>query len=858
MNSRPAHRTMIPVCGESLAFRIARCRHAAVITLTLACAVLASPAVRADDAAAARDRGRAAIDAFVDAFRRTGDPSGKLAELNAAAPALVAAANSFVARGDRANTAQTLIHLGDIHRMQARWEPALSVYRMAEAFAREIADNTLLAKALKAQAQVEESQRDYGKAREHATEAVRLSRGLPDKKLFGDALLVLGEIQIKLADFAGAADNINQAVTIADESGDDALRFYALDDRADIWMTMGFCDAVRPTENCLQQIDRALRDYAQAREAATRLGWTGLVSEIDGFIGRAQFQAQNVRSMLALNRVVGQLANQFKPKTARNVSVSETFVTANPEGATALRPVLEQLKLMNARAGGYSDVSAARSRFLDGLQHQMEGDFDTALASYRSALELFESDRGKLQDDTDRGGYFANKLTFYYRPIGVLLEKRNYAEAFDLFERSKARAMADLLASRALSFPTEQERRLYARLTEQRARVSGLQSNLFALLGQNRPESEIAREHADIADAERNYQATLAEMKGSAGKARELAVSQPASLAQLQAAMRNEGFETLMYLVDYSGLTLWHISADEVRVRNVFIPQRDLSEKVRALYDSLADRNAGFDAETARELYLFLVAPARSSIKSRRLVIIPNADLYQIPFEVLQNPEDSRFLYEEFELSYAPSATILLGMKPPRSPKDGRLLAVADPDLKAEVEAVATLYSGRTTMLAGPVPATKAEVTSRIGDYDVVHLSVHGEFNGRQPLLSHLKLTAGGGDDGRLTAAEMFGLPLDRANLVVLSACQTGMASVGNGDELVGMIRALLFAGARSFVLSRWKVDAASTSLWMRTFHAEAQSQPLGEAARRAIAAVRSNPAFADPHYWAPFMLVGR
>src|SRR5262249_59032019 len=104
---------------------------------------------------------------------------------------------------------------------------------------------------------------------------------------------------------------------------------------------------------------RGLRDYAQAREGATRLGWTGLVSEIDGFVGGAQFQAQNVRSMLKLNTIVGQLANQFKPKTARNVSVSETFVTANPEGATALRPVLEQLKLMNARAGGASDVSAA-------------------------------------------------------------------------------------------------------------------------------------------------------------------------------------------------------------------------------------------------------------------------------------------------------------------------------------------------------------------------------------------------------------------------------------------------------------------------------------------------------------------
>jgi CHAT domain-containing protein len=313
-----------------------------------------------------------------------------------------------------------------------------------------------------------------------------------------------------------------------------------------------------------------------------------------------------------------------------------------------------------------------------------------------------------------------------------------------------------------------------------------------------------------------------------------------------------------MYLVDQSGLTLWHLSADAAHIRNVFIPQQELSDKVRSLYDSLADRRVGFDAETARELYLFLVAPARPWIRSRRLVIIPSAELHQVPFEALQNPADGRFLGEEFELSYASSATVLLGMKPRRSPRDGALLAVADPEFKAEVDAVAALYPGRATIVGGTTLATKKDVVSRLADYDVVHLSVHGEFNGRQPLLSHLKLGPSDRDNGRLTAAEMFGLPLDRANLVVLSACQTGIGSVGNGDELIGMSRALLFAGARSFVLSRWKVDAASTALWMQTFHAEAQRHPLGEAARRAIVAVRSNPAFADPHHWAPFMLVGR
>ena len=860
MSSQPARGTTLttPIRGVSPASGMAAWRRAGVVVLTLASAVLAAPAWGADDAVAARERGAAVIDAFVDHYRRTGDPASKLAELNAMAPALAAAVRTFVARGDNTGAAQTLIPLGDIHRMQARWEPALTAYRLAENLARQAADPSLIARALKTQAQIESSQRDYGRGLAHAEEALALLRPLPDRKLFADALLVLGDIQVKLADFAGAADSVSQAMTIADERQDDGLRFYALLDRGSIWMAMGFCDAVRPTERCLQQIDLALKDYAEGRATATRLGWAGLARQMDGFITRAEFQAQNVRSMLALNKTVGQLSNRFKPKTASDVLVTEHFTTANPEAAAGLRPVLDQLKTIDARYGGYSDVSAIRTRFTDGLLNHMQGDFRTALVSYRAALDLFEADRGKLQDEANRSGYFANKLNFYYRPIEILLEQGNHAEAFDLFERSKSRALADLLASRDISFPTEQERSTFAGLMEQRAKVAGLQSNLFALLAQNRPEAEIARARSDVAAAEQRYQTILKQIEGSAGKARDLVVSKPATLAQLQQAMREQGFETLMYLVDQSGLTLWHLSADAAHIRNVFIPQSELSDKVRALYDSLADRKVGFDAETARELYLFLVAPARTWIRSRRLVIIPSAELHQVPFEALQNPADGRFLGEEFELSYASSATVLLGMKPRRSPRDGALLAVADPEFKAEVDAVAALYPGRATIVGGATLATKKDVVSRLADYDVVHLSVHGEFNGRQPLLSHLKLGPTDRDNGRLTAAEMFGLPLDRANLVVLSACQTGIGSVGNGDELIGMSRALLFAGARSFVLSRWKVDAASTALWMQTFHAEAQRQPLGEAARRAIVAVRSNPAFADPHYWAPFMLVGR
>lgn len=139
-----------------------------------------------------------------------------------------------------------------------------------------------------------------------------------------------------------------------------------------------------------------------------------------------------------------------------------------------------------------------------------------------------------------------------------------------------------------------------------------------------------------------------------------------------------------------------------------------------------------------------------------------------------------------------------------------------------------------------------------------MHLSVHGDFNVAEPLLSNLRLAPGGGDDGKLTAAEMFGLPLDYAKLVVLSACNTGKAQVTHGDEIIGMQRALLYAGAGSLVLSRWKVDAASTSLWMQTFYREAENQPLAEASRRAVLAVKSKPEYRHPYYWAAFSLVGR
>jgi CHAT domain-containing protein len=186
------------------------------------------------------------------------------------------------------------------------------------------------------------------------------------------------------------------------------------------------------------------------------------------------------------------------------------------------------------------------------------------------------------------------------------------------------------------------------------------------------------------------------------------------------------------------------------------------------------------------------------------------------------------------------------------------LLAAADPeipDAENEVESIAKLYSERSKVIVDSL-IKKSEVKATAGDYDVIHMSVHGKFDAREPMLSYLKLAKGAQDDGQLTAAEMFGLSLGKTSLVVFSACETGKAEVTSSNEVLGMIRALLYAGANSVVLSYWEVDAASTAQWMETFHRVAQTSPPAEAARQALRAVKNRPEFAHPYFWSAFMLL--
>jgi CHAT domain-containing protein len=396
-----------------------------------------------------------------------------------------------------------------------------------------------------------------------------------------------------------------------------------------------------------------------------------------------------------------------------------------------------------------------------------------------------------------------------------------------------------------------------------RTRIADAQGRLFELASQadaTKYAPQVVSLQTQIRSLESQLEQLTARMAVEAPRLQNLLTSAPASLEALQRSMREERYEMLQYLVIDEAVIVWHIAPGSVNVRNVFLPRNQLIDKVTALRKSLADRNAPFDETTAQELFLYLVAPVLPLIRSDRLVIVPHEDLHYVPFQVFKNPGDGRYLGERVQITYAPSATVLLGLARPVGLSGGRLLAVADPSITAavpEVSGIAKLFPGQAKIVANEL-AREADVKTWIRDFDVIHLSVHGKFDAAEPMLSYLSFARGADDDGRLTAAEMFGLPLERNRLVVLSACETGRAEATYANEILGMVRGLLYAGAGTLVLSYWEVDSAATALWMQAFYEAALTQPLPAAARTALLKVKNTPQYRHPYYWSAFGMTGR
>jgi CHAT domain-containing protein len=251
------------------------------------------------------------------------------------------------------------------------------------------------------------------------------------------------------------------------------------------------------------------------------------------------------------------------------------------------------------------------------------------------------------------------------------------------------------------------------------------------------------------------------------------------------------------------------------------------------------------------------------------LYVVPHGILNYLPFALLpvSSAADDRLVMEQFTLTYLPAAATLVRVFP-NNKKSQSLLALAPSNTRLryaleEARSITKLYQPDSRLLAGS-EATESAFREQAGGYGVLHLSTHGYFNLKNPLLSGLELEADDTNDGFLEVHEILGLSLD-ATLVTLSACETGMGSgyfneIPAGDEFVSLTRAFLLAGSRSVLATLWEVDDRSTVDLMEGFYNRLehsggidQATALAQIQRE----LRLSASYRHPFYWAPFVLVG-
>jgi CHAT domain-containing protein len=300
-------------------------------------------------------------------------------------------------------------------------------------------------------------------------------------------------------------------------------------------------------------------------------------------------------------------------------------------------------------------------------------------------------------------------------------------------------------------------------------------------------------------------------------------------------------------------------------------------------------RDLGFRPSAAK-LHELLLKPAQIQLRGKTsFVIAPDSNLWDLPFQALLNGS-GRYLIEDASISYAPSLTVLREMKrrrkrEPSNLAPATLLALGNPVLgretgnyagptlrdrnlaplpeaEQEVKALGKLYGPTRSKIYIGAEAREDRVKTEASQARILHFTTHGTLNNASPMYSHLTLAEGGAnDDGLLEAWELMQLDL-KAELAVLSACETARGRIGAGEGMIGFSWAMFIAGVPSIVVSQWKVESAGTRDLMVNFHRSligaGKTKPTKTGAlRQAALTLMKNPETSHPFYWAGFVLVG-
>ena len=527
---------------------------------------------------------------------------------------------------------------------------------------------------------------------------------------------------------------------------------------------------------------------------------------------------------------------------------------------------LERLAMLESPALSY------QAHFLMGHIYETAGDREKAYAAYQGAREQLETLRSGLRAEELKISFMKNKFEVYECLVRLCLGcggTRPVAleEAFSYMEMAKSRSLTELIFRGGYSLFSGQAGRseLVRRIQDLREELNWYYHRIE--LEQLRPEVPSAERieglQKQVKDRENEFLRALRELPTADPEGAGLRAPVSVSLGEIRASLPPDT-ALLEYFSIADRLVMALVTREDLKVVPLTLVSR-VDAAFRMLRLQLSKFRLGpkyvqtfqeplFQATLGhlQELYGELLAPVRGLLQARHLIFVPHGVLHYLPFHALHDRQG--YLIDSFTISYAPSASVyaLCHRRGENRAPSSLILGVPDeqaPFILQEVQSVAKILPGAELFIGAE--ANEKILREKGACSRLIHIATHGSFRQDNPMFSGIRL---GGSF--LSLYDLYQLHLD-ADLVTLSGCATGLNVITAGDELLGLIRGLLFAGARSLLLSLWDVHDQSTAELMKGFYRRyCNGMAKATALQEAMRELRGR--CPHPYHWAPFMLVGK
>ncbi len=707
---------------------------------------------------------------------------------------------------------------------------------------------------------------NYAQAIEYGQQCLAIARAIQNRRGEGAALVTLGGAYLALGNYAQAIKYIQQSLAIA----------RAIQDREGEGQALGNLGGAHDAlGNYAQAIEYGQQGLAIARAIQNRRGeGAALVA-----LGHAHNALGNYAQAIEYGQQGLAIARAIQNRRGEGAALDNLGTTHNALGNYA--------QAIEYRQQGLAIARAIQNRQGEGAALGNLGVTHDALGNYAQAIEYIQQSLAIVREINDAEGE-SNDLN----NLGLAL-----------FHLKKLTA-----AETALRDSIQIKESLRTRLGHNDANkisIFEIQRNSYltlqkVLIAKNQPNAAL-----EIAERGRTRAfVDLLTQRLSSGSANSVSAPPP-NQAQIRQIAKAQNATLVQYSIIYdefqiqgkselreSALYIWVIQpTGEITFRHVDLKplwqkhNASLADLIISNQESLDIRNRSSLGSTKppnsnlRMLHQLLIDPIANLLPkdpNAHVIFIPQGSLFQVPFPALQDASGT-YLIEKHTILTAPSIQVLaltrqqrqkLAQKPVNSsnalvlgnptmpsvslsPGEPKRQLSALPGAETEAKVIAPLLNTRPILGA---QGTKAAIVQKMSQASIIHLATHGLLDNVRGLGSAIALAPSGKDDGLLTAEEIFDMKL-QANLVVLSACNTGEGKI-TGDGVIGLSRSLISAGVPSVIVSLWAVPDAPTSKLMQAFYLNLKKHPnKAQALRQAMLTTMKS--HSQPKDWAAFTLIG-